>query len=361
MDEYSSVENSGSKKKLIIIIAVVVLVLVAAVIGGLYYWRSRGSGGTADIGGASPSPQQQAALHIRANADKKTAVAIAVPTDPASGKPVPGEAKEMSVAEKTALGIAAGSTATITIKQMEASPVMVSEITVVTPAAAGAAGDGAGPTTVTTTIALPTAAAGKVSTNVVKELTGAEKSSLGLPAAAKASIVVRPAADGGLVTEFQVEPVSADDMDDTTDTGAEAGVEPVDPAASTAAPSGCGDYACQENESAASCPSDCVLASESEIQGRMGWRVIDDKTIGIEWTTNIPTSGAVDYGHTTGYELGSVQDEQAANAHALRLGGINIREAVLYYRIRVMAADGTAKTIVGENGLNEFRQALGLE
>lgn len=120
----------------------------------------------------------------------------------------------------------------------------------------------------------------------------------------------------------------------------------------------CGDFTCQERETTLSCPQDCILATQKELQKHVGLRVLDSNTVQIEWITNVPTSGIVEYGHTDSYELGTVTDETLSRFSKAALVGLGDNEEVLYYRITVRDEGGNEVIIPMIESMNEIRGAF---
>jgi len=337
-------------KKYLIIGGAVVVVLGLAV-GGYLVWRSRGTGGgpPADNNGpAAGEEQKPSSLKIQLGSAKEALAAVAIPAD-ASGKPVMGVPKEMSAAEKTALGVPAGAQATITLKPAESGPMLVGEITVTKPAAdsQAAGGTASGGTISKVSIVLPAASQGTLGLGASKELSAEEKANLGLPAGAQASVTLQPATGGGVVAKIQVSPPPAE-TGESTATGTSSSTGPADQNNPTPnLPAGCGDFLCSPDETATSCPQDCVLAEPTAIVGQM---TISGKDSGTEfhWLSNVPTKDVISYGFTQKFELGSVNDDKFENEHTVLLPVKVKAGQILYYQIKYSDRSGNTKTI--DNG-----------
>ncbi len=63
----------------------------------------------------------------------------------------------------------------------------------------------------------------------------------------------------------------------------------------------------------------------------------------IQWTTDQPATSAVDYGRTTSYELGTIQDSALVTQHALTLSGL-AAGALHHYRARSVNSQGSSSS-----------------
>ncbi len=103
--------------------------------------------------------------------------------------------------------------------------------------------------------------------------------------------------------------------------------------------------------------ADIILHSGPQIVSGPVETGLEAHQVTITWTTDVPASSEVDYGLTSGYELGSVVDLTPVTSHALVVSGLS---PATIYHYRVQSADQGDRTLTGDHSVL-FRIGTGVQ